>query len=79
VQDGEIQVETLGAKGRTYNEFLEDLQQKDGDKDDCRFCPTHLSTAPSCTALHCSALPCRYAVHDYQYQYKPQGAEAQVS
>merc|ERR1712055_489847 len=37
IKEGEIQVETLGPKTKTYAEFLKDIQKKDGAKDDCRF------------------------------------------
>merc|ERR1712142_1171145 len=37
IKDGEIDVEKLGELGNSYEQFLKDLQQKDGAKDDCRF------------------------------------------
>merc|ERR1712059_20316 len=37
IEDGEIKVETLGPKGKSYADFLKDIQKKDGAKDDCRF------------------------------------------
>ena len=37
IKDGEIDVEKLGDLGNNYEQFLGDLQQKDGSKDDCRF------------------------------------------
>merc|ERR1712154_262283 len=37
IKNGEIDVEKLGELGNTYEQFLTDLQQKDGAKDDCRY------------------------------------------
>merc|ERR1719435_259884 len=37
IRSGEIHVEKKGEKDNTYANFLVDIQQKDGDKDDCRF------------------------------------------
>merc|ERR1711936_635318 len=37
IQNGEIDVEKLGEKDNTYDQFLTDLQKKDGAKDDCRY------------------------------------------
>ena len=37
IKNGEIDVEKLGKKENTYEQFLRDLQQKDGAKDDCRY------------------------------------------
>merc|ERR1712080_35228 len=41
IQDGKIRVEVTGEKGGSlesqYARFLQDLQKKDGAKDDCRF------------------------------------------
>ena len=37
IKNGEIDVEKLGEKGNTYEQFLVDLQQKDEGKDDCRY------------------------------------------
>merc|ERR1712059_11797 len=55
IKDGQIELEKLGELTNEYNDFLKDLQQKDGVKDDCR-----------------------YALYDYQYQYVPEGADAQT-
>merc|ERR1711936_601384 len=37
IQNGEIDVEKLGEKDNTYDQFLTDLQKKDGAKDDYRY------------------------------------------
>jgi len=37
IKDGEIDLEKIGALGNNYDDFLKDLQQKDGSKDDCRY------------------------------------------
>lgn len=37
IRSGQIHVEKKGEKDNTYANFLVDIQQKDGDKDDCRF------------------------------------------
>merc|ERR1719483_559493 len=60
IQNGEIDVEKTVARNNAsskeqYDQFLGDLQQKDGAKDDCR-----------------------YGVYDYEYQFSPEGADAQA-
>merc|ERR1711935_242850 len=37
IKDGQIDLEKLGELGNNYTNFLTDLQQKDGNKDDCRY------------------------------------------
>merc|ERR1711887_76450 len=37
IKNGEIDVEKKAPLENTYKQFLDDLQQKDGAKDDCRF------------------------------------------
>ena len=32
-----IDVEKIGPRDNNYEEFIEDLLQKDGEKDDCRY------------------------------------------
>merc|ERR1711971_21119 len=54
IAGGMIDVEKIGERENNYENFMEDLLKKDGQKDDCRF-----------------------AIYDYEYQYSPQGAEAQ--
>ena len=34
---GMIDVEKIGPRDNNYEEFIEDLLQKDGEKDDCRY------------------------------------------
>ena len=37
IAGGMIDVEKIGERGNTYENFMTDLLKKDGDKDDCRF------------------------------------------
>jgi len=37
IQGGQIEVELVGDRNNTYADFLNDLHQKDGDADDCRY------------------------------------------
>ena len=37
IKDNKVDVEKLGDKDATYDQFLVDLKQKDGDRADCRF------------------------------------------
>jgi len=37
IQDGEICLDQTGDRDNTYDQFLTDLQVKDGDNDDCRY------------------------------------------
>jgi len=37
IQGGMIEVETVGDRNNSYQDFLNDLHQKDGDADDCRY------------------------------------------
>merc|ERR1711872_120075 len=37
IQGGMIEVETMGDRNNSYQDFLNDLHQKDGDADDCRY------------------------------------------
>ena len=37
IKDNKIDVEKLGDKDATYDQFLVDLKQKDGDRADCRY------------------------------------------
>ena len=37
ISGGKIDVEKVGERGNNYDNFLQDILKKDGDKDDCRF------------------------------------------
>ena len=37
IKDNKVDVEKLGDKDATYDQFLVDLKQMDGDRADCRF------------------------------------------
>jgi len=37
IKDGFIDLEKVGDRAKGYKDFLEDLQQMDGDKEDCRY------------------------------------------
>nr|AQS22575.1 cofilin/actin-depolymerizing factor homolog isoform X1 [Pseudodiaptomus poplesia] len=37
IKDGHIDVETLGARDSSFDDYLHDLHQKDGESDDCRY------------------------------------------
>jgi len=37
IKDGQIDVEKIGERNNGYSDFLNDLHQKDGDADDCRY------------------------------------------
>ena len=37
IVDGKIDVEKIGELDATYEDFLTDIKQMDGDKKDCRF------------------------------------------
>ena len=70
-----IDVEKIGERENTYEDFLEDILKKDGEKDDCRFASKLTATISDALSSNFSHL----SVYDYEYQYSPQGAEAQVS
>lgn len=37
IKDGQIDVEKVGDRNNGYEDYLADLQQKDGDSEDCRY------------------------------------------
>ena len=41
-----IDVEKIGERDNTYEDFLEDILKKDGEKDDCRFASKLACPAP---------------------------------
>ena len=37
IDGGKIKIDKIGDRANTYDDFLGDLMQKDGDADDCRY------------------------------------------
>ena len=55
IVDGKIDVEKIGELDSTYDDFLTDLKQMEGDKKDCRFAGKQSKLL---TILRCHDLGC---------------------